>query len=117
MQLDFISTPLGLSPPCPLPGSTPGVQLGAIGVDPTFTMPINGNELPLVFDVPITNTGPSTDTFTIQVSNQSQFRIYPTVGSLTLQGGQSGMVNVCVVPYDPSGLHLAAGGTGAELIP
>jgi probable HAF family extracellular repeat protein len=106
-SLDFISIPLGLSQTPPTPGTTPGVQIGSIAVDPTFTMPINGNSLPLVFDLPITNTGPSTDTFTIQINDQSQdFRIYPTVGSLTLLGGQSGMVNVCVVPYDPTGATI-----------
>jgi probable HAF family extracellular repeat protein len=105
-SLDFISTPLGLSQTPPTPGTTPGVQVGAISVDPTFTMPINGNELPLVFDLPITNTGPSTDTFNIQIVDPSNFRIYTTVSSLTLQGGQSGMVNVCVVPYDSTGSTL-----------
>jgi probable HAF family extracellular repeat protein len=110
-SLDFISTPLGLSQTPPTPGTTPGVQIGAIAVDPTWTMPINGNSLPLVFDLPITNTGASTDTFNIQISDQYlDFQIYPTVPSLTLQGGQSGMVNVCVTPTDATGSTLPPAG-------
>jgi probable HAF family extracellular repeat protein len=102
--LDFISTPLGLPQPTLNPGATPGVQVGTVTVDPLYTMGINGNELPLVFDLPITNTGPNTDTFKIQISDAIQdFQIYPTVNSLTLSGGQSGMVNLCVVPYDETG--------------
>ena len=105
--LKFIGTPLGPAPGTPTPGTTPGVQLGAITVDPQFTMPVNGNQLPLVFDLPITNTGPSTDTFNIAMSTLSQyFQAYPSVGSLTLLGGQTGMVNVCVVPTDSTGATL-----------
>ena len=104
--LPFISTPLG-TPPAPTPGTTPGVQVGVIAPDSLYTMGIGGNELPLVFDLPITNTGPSTDTFNIQIQDSSQyFRVYPTVSSLTLAGGQSGMVNVCVVPYDTTNSNL-----------
>jgi uncharacterized membrane protein len=110
--LDFITTPLG--PVAPFtPGTTAGVQVGSVTVDPTFTMPFNGNQLPLVFDLPITNTGPATDTFNIAINNASAgFRVYPSIGSLTLQGGQSGMVNVCVVPNDLTGDSIAAVGTG-----
>ncbi len=109
--LNFITTPLG-TPPTPTPGTTAGVQVGTVTVDPTFTMPFNGNQLPLVFDLPITNTGPSTDTFNIGINNASAgFRVYPSIGSLTLQGGQSGMVNVCVVPNDLTGDSIAPAGS------
>ena len=103
----FVGTPLGLSQTPPTPGTTPGVQMGALTVDPQFTMPVNGNQLPLVFDLPITNTGPATDTFKISISNGSQYyQEYPSVASLTLLGGQTGMVNVCVMPYDSTGASL-----------
>ena len=101
-SLDFISTPLGLSQTPPTPGTTPGVQVGSIGIDPTFTMPINGNELPLVFDLPITNSGPSTDTFNIQIPDQSNFRIYTTESLGSPCRAANCMVNVCVVPYEPN---------------
>jgi hypothetical protein len=105
--LQFISTPLG-PVPAPTPDTTLGVQVGSLTVDPTYTMPLNGNSAPLVFDLPITNTGPSTDTFNIQIQDESSyFQIYPTIGSLTLLGGQTGMVNVCVAPYDSTGTSVA----------
>ena len=110
--LDFVTTPLGALP-VSTPGTTAGVQVGSVTVDPTYTMPFNGNQLPLVFDLPITNTGPSTDTFNIGINNASAgFRVYPSIGSLTLQGGQSGMVNVCVVPNDLTGDSIAPAGSG-----
>jgi uncharacterized membrane protein len=112
--VDFVTTPLG-AVPASTPGTTAGVQVGNITVDPTYTMPFNGNELPLVFDLPITNTGPSTDKFNIGITANGgasqEFRIYPSAGSLTLQGGQSGMVNVCVVPNDSTGFTLPPTGT------
>ncbi len=110
--LDFITTPLGPVPAF-TPGTTAGVTVGTISVDPIYTMPFNGNQLPLVFDLPITNSGPSTDTFNIAINNASAgFRVYPSIGSLTLQGGQTGMVNVCVVPNDLTGDSIPAVGTG-----
>ncbi len=106
--LEFIGTPLGLPAPVLTPGSTPGVSLGSLTVDPTYTMPVNGNSLPLVFDLPVTNTGPSTDTFTINLSDQSPtYNIYPSVNSLTLLGGQTGTVNVCAQPRDTTGTSVA----------
>jgi hypothetical protein len=105
--LTFVGTPLGPPPSPPTPGTTPGVQMGAITVDPLYTLPFNGNDLPLVFDLPITNTGPATDTFNLSTVNGSPyFQTYPSVGSLTLLGGQTGMVNICVAPYDPTGSTL-----------
>ncbi len=110
--VNFVTTPLG-TPPTPTPGTTPGVKVGTISVDPIYTIPFNGNQLPLVFDLPITNSGPSTDTFNIGINNVSSgFRVYPSIGSLTLQGGQSGMVNVCVVPNDLTGDSIPTVGTG-----
>jgi hypothetical protein len=104
--LEFVSTPLGLPAPTLHPGTTAGVQIGTLAVDPLYTMQVNGNSLPLVFDLPITNTGPSTDTFSIQTFGTSAFQVYPTLPSLTLQGGQTGMVNVCVVPRDPTSVPV-----------
>ena len=110
--VDFVTTPLG-----PVPtftsGTTAGVHLGSVTVDPTYTMPFNGNQLPFVFDLPISNTGPSTDIFNIGINAISPgFQVYPSIGSLTLQGGQTGMVNVCVVPNDLTGDSIPAVGTG-----
>ena len=109
--LPFIGTPLGLTPVLTTPGTTPGVKVGAPTVDPLYTMPVNGNQLP-VFDLPITNTGPSTDTFNINIpvgSWPAYFQVYSSVSSLTLLGGQTGMVNVCVVP-PTSGTELPTPG-------
>ena len=108
--LEFVSTPLGLPAPTLHPGGSPGVQLGTLVVDPLYTMQVNGNSLPLVFDLPITNTGPATDTFKIQMVGTNSFQLYPTVPLLTLQGGQTGMVNVCAVPRDTSGSSVPAVG-------
>ncbi len=114
--LQFVSTPLG-PVPTPTPGSTPGVQVGALTVDPTYTMPFNGDSLPLVFDLPITNTGPSTDTFNIQLEDESAyFQVYPTIGSLTLLGGQTGTVNVCALPYDSTGTSVAPVGQAQNYV-
>lgn len=109
--LPFIGTPLGPEPPVGTPGSTPGVQVGAISVNPLFTMPVNGNQLPLVFDASITNTGPATDTFNISIQNLTSLNVYPSNSSLTLKAGQTGLVNVCVLPYDSTGYQLAPSGS------
>src|SRR5262249_34421117 len=86
--LPFVSTPLGLPQPVLNPGATPGVQIGNITTDSIFTMPVAGNQLPLVFDLPITNTGPATDTFRIQTTGTGYFSPYTSVGLLTLKGGE-----------------------------
>ena len=101
--LTFLSTPLAASLPGVTPGATPGVTV-SITTDQTFTMPYNGNELP-VYDVTVTNTGPATDTFSFQaVDNSGNYTLgigYPGPGLsplLTLQPGQAGEVNLCVLP-------------------
>ena len=91
------------------PGTSPGVQV-SVTPDTTYTYPYNGNEL-VVYDAAITNTGPSADTFKLTISNQASFaNIYTGVPSLILLPGQTGMVNVCVVPVS----NLPAPGTAGS---
>ena len=96
-----------------LPGVTPGSTAGVtvnIATDPDYTLPFNGNELP-VFDATITNTGPTTDTFQLHLTNSTNFSVFPNVPAITLQAGQSGMVNVCFVPYDSFGVQVPTAGS------
>ncbi|HEX3748450.1 MAG TPA: hypothetical protein VHW09_31200 [Bryobacteraceae bacterium] len=108
----FLTTPLGTVPAMVTPGSTPGVTI-TTSLDNIYTIPFNGNELP-VYDVFITNTGPNTDTFNLNpIDTSSHWRLYTSVTPLTLLAGQTGEVNLCAVPYDPSGVAVPPlGATG-----
>lgn len=103
--LPFLTTPLGPLPTGVTPGATPGVTV-SITTDPTYTLPYNGNNLP-VYDVNVVNTGPSTDTFNFSYRDTSgQFRIYTSVPSLTLLPGQAGETHLCAPPNDSSGVTV-----------
>ena len=104
--LPFLTTPLGPLPTGVTPGTSPGVTV-SITTDPIYTIPYNGNELP-VYDAIVINTGPATDTFQIIANDTSgRFHIgmdYPGFLNqfyLTLQPGQAGEMNLCVLPADP----------------
>ena len=103
--LPFLTTPLGPLPAGVTPGTNPGVTV-SITTDATYTLPYNGNNLP-VYDVNVVNTGPTTDTFNFNYRDTSgQFRIYTSVPSLTLLPGQAGETNLCAPPIDSSGVTL-----------
>jgi uncharacterized membrane protein len=106
----FLSTPLAAPPPNVTPGSTPAVQLGVV-TDPYFTQTINSITVPLIYQATITNKGPAADTFRIQSSSTQLFYINPNVPNITLQPGQVGTIDVCIVPADPLGINLPPPGT------
>ena len=111
----FIGTPLGPLPTGVTPGSTPGVSV-TFATDPDFTMPYQGNELP-VYDAFIINTGSATDTFTLSAYDTAgALYVYPSVRALTLQPGQQGEVNFCATPsvYDPYGTQLRPVGSPGQ---
>ena len=106
----FLSTPPTTPPAGVTPGTTPGVTIG-IATDPLYTVPFNGNELPL-YDATIVNTGPATDTYRISsYDTVGQFSVSANVPYLTLQPGQAGMINLCAVPYDSAGVTVAPAGS------
>jgi uncharacterized membrane protein len=106
----FLGTPYGITLAGVNPGNAP-IVAAQITTDPIFTMPFNGNELP-VYDLTVTNFGPVTDTFNLTASDPAgQFNIYPGSPSLTLQPGQAGQVNLCASPITNNYVTMAPVGT------
>ncbi len=97
----FISSPLGPAPASITPSSSPGANL-ALNPDTLLTTPVSGMEVPTNYQLQIQNTGP-TDTFSISgYANYS--RVTPTTSSITIPGGQTATIGVCVVPASNSPL-------------
>ena len=111
---DFLTIPPGAPPAGVTPGAIPGVTIN-ITTDPLYTMPFNGNELP-VYDATIVNTGPATDTFRISsYDTAGQFSTGASVPALTLLPGQAGKINLCAVPYGAAGVSVAPVGSTSTL--
>jgi large repetitive protein len=107
--LPFLATPFSPPPPGVTPGTAPGVTV-SVSPDPLFTQPLNGIELGIVYRAFITNTGPNADVFRLDGTGTPGFYVQPSVPSLALGPGQTGMVNVCVTPGDPQGVTMPAPG-------
>jgi hypothetical protein len=96
--------PILLAPPQPplpidvTPGASPGVAVDIVA-DPRWFVPYNGAELPFVYLVKVTNTGPATDTFRLDYAGAgSGYGLTLAVPQITLAAGRSGEVGLCLAP-------------------
>jgi uncharacterized repeat protein (TIGR01451 family) len=91
-------------PPLPTPvapGASPGLTMSMVQ-DTRYFVPYNGAELPFVYLVKITNTGPATDTFRVDGSSINSYYGFTTAQSqITLAAGASGEVGLCLNPNGP----------------
>ena len=117
LQPVYVQLPNAAAPPI-TPDALPGVNV-SIDLNTLFTLPLDGSslpiinppdsaELPTVFSAFIQNSGPSQDTFTIDIpSPPAGYEIVPAVSSITIPAGETAEVGLCVRPLT----GLAAPGT------
>jgi large repetitive protein len=92
----FMTSPLGPLPAGTTPGATPAANL-TLNPDTLLTTPYNGLSLPINDRLVIQNTGP-TDTFNISGYAAGAYAVTPSQTNITIPGGQTATVGVCVVP-------------------
>lgn len=98
---DTVHAVVGLASVPSSPGSVPSVSV-AVSLESAFTVPLAGAELPLAFRAQITNQGPATDRFALNLSNvPNGFTVIQSLPSVTIPAGQTGEIGVCLVPTGP----------------
>jgi Transglutaminase-like superfamily/LVIVD repeat len=76
----------------------PGVTLN-VAADPTFTVPVNGAQLPSGFLATIQNTGPATDTFNVTFSGvPASFTVQDSGTGFTIPAGTIASDGIYLVP-------------------
>ena len=75
-----------------------GVAIAALN-DPFFTIPVGGADVPTVFRIAFKNLEPTSDTFSLDLSNlPGGFSASQSLPSLTLPAGKTGEISVCLRP-------------------
>lgn len=85
----------------------PGISL-AVNLDPIFTVPFDGAEIPSAFQTVIDNLGPAEDTFNLSFSNLSSnaFTILTSADSVTIPAGEMGVRGLYLQPDTTQTLPL-----------
>jgi large repetitive protein len=88
----------GTPAPAATPGTSPGISV-LIQPDTVFTLPVGGAQVPTVFDVLITNTGPTADTFNVALTNPpAGFTLVDSLPTILIPAGAQAEISVCAVP-------------------